>query len=296
MKAVFYGHVAKDKIHNRIRAGGPPNYGGVALADYFGTKPIAVTSCSVSDIPFFLKETKDKVKYVVETAQETTQFLIAEKKGLREMVLQERAADLTVFTEADVAILSPICSETNDHFVQMVRKNSEFLAIDIQGFVRSRSRGHVVFRSVDDFKAIISADIIKVSDYELPYLVSARFWSDGVQESLELLLSKGAEGACVYAKGVSYEIPAPVLPVVSSVGAGDVLLAFYAALRARQEVIPKALSIAMAAAAISTGYGGLPHSMAAQKIEELGHHLASKCHKEPASFQEIYLDNNSPRH
>ena len=304
MKVTIYGHVTLDDIEGELMIGGPPNYGGVILSDLFETRPIIVTSCNPSDMTRFIRETQDKLKYIVSLSKETTKFSFPRRGHEHEMELLAKADKIEAVVASDLAIISPVCREITNSVLKQVRSQSKFLAIDIQGFTRtgeigSVERGHFL----SDFHAIESANIIKASDYEIPFLLDLHHFNreelNQVLSSVEILVSRGRKGATVLYQGKKYDVSAPSVSYVNTTGAGDVLITTYAYLRAQDKSVQESLSYSVAVASISISYDGIPHSVSRDQVANLAHNLTSRIIESPiddiiAELNEMIPKESSP--
>ncbi len=286
MKVTIYGHVTLDDIEGELMIGGPPNYGGITLSDLFETKPIIVTSCNPSDMTGFIREAKDKLRYIVILSKETTKFSFPRRGHEHQMELLTKADKIEAVVASDLAIVSPVCREITNSVLKQIRSQSKFLAIDIQGFARTGEIG-IVEREyfLSDFHAIESANLIKASDYEISFLLDLHHFDRDelgqLLSSVELLISRGRKGATVLYQGKQYDVSAPSVSYVNTTGAGDVLITAYAYLRAQNTPIQESLSYAVAVASVSISYDGLPHSMSRDQVANLAHNLTSRITETP---------------
>ena len=279
MEVTFYGHITIDEIDGETMIGGPPNYGGVVIADYFGIRPLVITSCAATDITRFVKETKDKLQYIVELSKESTVFKFPKLGHENKMELLSKASPLRVLIPTDLAIVNPVCREISNPFINEVRSISKYLAIDVQGLVRNGELGEI--RRVPflkEYHFIQSANLIKSSNYELPYLIEGENeeFLQKMLNSMELLISNGHKGAVVFYDNKKYSVSSPSVTLVNTTGAGDVLIAMYAFLRAKNESIETALAYAVSAASSSISHDGIPHSMPSDQIDNIAHNLLSR--------------------
>ncbi len=282
MEVTFYGHITIDEIDGETMIGGPPNYGGVVIADYFGIRPLVITSCAATDVTRFVKETKDKLQYIVELSKETTVFRFPKLGHENKMELLSKASNLRVIIPTDLAILNPVCREVSNNFINEVRSISKYLAIDIQGLVRTGELGEIKRTNfLKEYHYIKSANLIKVSNYELPFLIEGENLEElqKMLSSMEVLVSKGHEGAVLIYNETKYEVSSPSVTLVNSTGAGDVLISMYAYLRAKNESIETSLAYAVAAASSSISHDGVPHSMPKDQIDNIAHNLLSRINK-----------------
>ncbi len=300
MKVTIYGHVTLDDIEGELMIGGPPNYGGIILFDFFEIKPIIITSCNPSDMTRFIRETQDKLNYIVSLSKETTKFSFPRRGHEHQMELLTKADKIEAVVASDLAIVSPVCREVTNGVLKQIRSQSKFLAVDIQGFTRTGEIGAVkrgYFLS--DYHAIESANLIKASDYELTFLLDLHHFNrDELRQllsSVEILVSRGRKGATIMHQGIKYDATAPSVSYVNTTGAGDVLIATYAYLRAQDKSIKEALSYAIAVASVSISYDGIPHSMSKDQIANLAHNIASRIVEDPIDNIIDELNNMIPK-
>lgn len=126
----------------------------------------------------------------------------------------------------------------------------------------ARARGLRVALSAAPFVAEIvvpllsDVDLLSVNAVELQQLIAALGSADRLPEGLDLLVTRGSEGAEYLAAGETQRVDALKVPVVDTTGAGDAFLGVFLAELDRGSVPGRALALASAAAALQVGRKG----------------------------------------
>lgn len=227
MRCLVLGHLVKDVIINKgtrvQRIGGGAYYSALALSKYC---KVRIATSVGEDFPSeWLKELENLgIDVLVTPSKESTsyelRYLDSDRRVLK---LISRAAKLKIpHNHYDLIIVNPVAGEVGAEELKHLLKSSRFVAIDLQGFVRSTEPGVVKPKEVDAsiFKG---AKIIHGDSKEISLL---RGFSP--EEFEVALITKGSKGGLAFIRGKAYEFTPPRADIDDSTGAGDVFLASFA--------------------------------------------------------------------
>jgi len=247
---VTVGHFAIDTISSpkvtpaRIVLGGPPTYVSVAAAK-LGAK-VSVISKVGDDFPNEYIEWLENnrvdlsgLKKATNTA--TTHFVLEYSNWKRKMKLEARAppicpTDIPSSLHAKIVHVAPIANEIWPRVVAKLRRSTEVLSLDPQGFVRNfdekgnvslgRWRNHQVLVQIDVFKSSIE-EIRAVTGVKDLKAAKKQIADSGVRI---VLVTRGLKGSMLLFADQLYNIP-PCKPktVVDPTGAGDAYIGAFLA-------------------------------------------------------------------
>jgi sugar/nucleoside kinase (ribokinase family) len=170
---------------------------------------------------------------------------------------------------ADLVQLGPL--HPGDLAPGIARGLSGRIGLDVQGLVRAgkRAQTHLAPADLEPFTAR-SVAVIKAGEAELSFALRAGETPEALLSRIgadELLVTRGARGATLVARGERNEIPAQPAGSGDPTGAGDVFLAAFLYARALGWPALRAAGLASRASAAKIGSGMLPADF---RLEEDG--------------------------
>lgn len=153
MKCLVVGHVVRDivKKGNKVleRLGGGAYYSALALSRFCDVEILT----SFSNLPEeWIKELESMAKLQVVPSETTTTYELTYLDGnRRRLKLLERASPIEELPdgEYDVLLMNPVAREVPPALVTSALKKFPFVAVDIQGFIRSSSPGEIQYQPID---------------------------------------------------------------------------------------------------------------------------------------------------
>ena len=228
MKIALFSHCAIDTItiggSNYEQIGGAACYGGIT-AKRFGFDVDLVTKFG-PEFPHkqYLSDNEIKFENAL-SKKNTTKFSIVIEDSDRELKLENQCEPIT-YTKinADGFIVSPIFHEISPDVFEKIKKDSNFLFLDPQGFLRRTDPENKIFLENTDVN-LNKVNAIKVNPDEARYLIGT-----SKIESLELLQKKGVEHAIytnkseisMLVKDRVYSITLPNKKIHDTTGIGDI--------------------------------------------------------------------------
>jgi len=247
---VTVGHFAIDLITSpeiaspKPTLGGPPTYASVAAAK-LGAKVSVISKVGEDFHDEYLEWLRANgvdlsgLKQVKNSA--TTRFILTYKKGQRKLQLQSRAPpiyprDIPDSLQTRALHIAPIANELQTTIIAKLRRLTEILSLDPQGFVRTfDKRGKVRLRSWKASQALEQVDIYKSSSRELRMVTKQRELPQAMREIRDLgakivMVTQGAKGTILLADNEFYRIPARKPRVFRDpTGAGDAFIGAFLA-------------------------------------------------------------------
>jgi sugar/nucleoside kinase (ribokinase family) len=224
MKIALFSHCAIDTITI-----GDSCYAGIT-ASRFKFDVDLVTKFG-SDFPYKQYLIDNKINF--ENAQSdkgTTKFAINIVGSDRTLKLENQCEPIE-YTEsnADGYLVSPIFHEISTETFEKIKKNSNFLFLDPQGFLRRTDSEKKVFLENTDMD-LSDVGAIKVNPEEAQHLVGT-----SNKESLQLLQKKGVEHVILtnktevsmLVKDRIYSITLPNKKIYDTTGVGDIFCAAF---------------------------------------------------------------------
>ena len=227
MKIALFSHCAIDSItigeSKYEQIGGAACYGGIT-AKQFKFDVELVTKFG-EDFPYEQYLTKNKIKFENSLSEKnTTKFLISILGSDRTLMIENQCEPIE-YTKinADVFLVSPIFHEISFELFEKIKRDSNFLFLDPQGFLR-RSSGKNIFLEHTDID-LSNVNAIKVNPEEAQHLVGS-----SKIDSLELLQKRGVEHAIftnkteisMLVKDRIYSITLPNKKIHDTTGIGDI--------------------------------------------------------------------------
>ncbi|MBA4453992.1 MAG: ribokinase [Nitrosopumilaceae archaeon] len=254
MKIALFSHCAIDTImigdSKYEQIGGAACYGGIT-ARQFKFDVDLVTKFG-SDFPYKQYLTDNKLNF--ENAQSekgTTRFSINIEGADRTLKLENQCEPIEYAKiNADGFLVSPIFHEISSETLKEIKKDSNFLLIDPQGFLRrTDSEKNVVLEDTDIDLSQVS--VIKVNPEEALHLTGS-----STEESLKILQKRGVEHAILTNKTeVSmlvndqiYSITLPNKKIYDTTGVGDIFCSAFCCTMLKEKDFVWALCFAGGAA------------------------------------------------
>ncbi|HUT05362.1 MAG TPA: PfkB family carbohydrate kinase [Nitrosopumilaceae archaeon] len=233
MKIALFSHCAIDTItigdSNYEQIGGPACYGGIT-AKQFKFDVELVTKFG-SDFPHKQYLTDKKINFENASSEhKTTKFSINITGADRTLMLENQCEPIE-YTKisADGFLVSPIFNEISTDTFEKIKRDTKFLFLDPQGFLRRIDSEKKVFLENTDVD-LSNVDTIKVNPEEAQHLVGS---SDN--EALGLLQKKGVEHVIftnktevsMLVKDRIYSITLPNKKIYDTTGIGDIFCATF---------------------------------------------------------------------
>ena len=254
MKIALFSHCAIDTImigdSKYEQIGGAACYGGIT-ARQFKFDVDLVTKFG-SDFPYKQYLTDNKLNF--ENAQSekgTTRFSINIEGADRTLKLENQCEPIEYAKiNADGFLVSPIFHEISSETLKEIKKDSNFLLIDPQGFLRrTDSEKNVILEDTDIDLSQVS--VIKVNPEEALHLTGT-----STEESLKILQKRGVEHAILTNKTeVSmlvndqiYSITLPNKKIYDTTGVGDIFCSAFCCTMLKEKDFVWALCFAGGAA------------------------------------------------
>ncbi|MGY5142335.1 MAG: PfkB family carbohydrate kinase [Nitrosopumilus sp.] len=227
MKICVLGHCAVDTIKiedsKYEQIGGSACYCGLT-ARQFGFDVELQTKFGKDFPKQYLSD--NKIKFInSESENDTTHFKIEINGSDRKLILENFCEDIIYeSTKCDGHLVSPIFNEISDNSLSKIKKDSNFLLIDPQGFLRRKdSQGNVFLDKTDLDLSNVNA--IKVNPEESEQIVSG-----SPDEKMMALQKKGVEyvlytnkvDVSLLVKNKIYSITLPNKEIHDTTGIGDI--------------------------------------------------------------------------
>jgi sugar/nucleoside kinase (ribokinase family) len=240
---VTVGHFAIDTIHLQSLAfpkqalGGPPTYVSVAAAK-LGAKVSVISKVgedfSNSYIEWLKNNSVDLSGLRQIKGAPTTQYIIKYRKnGSRKMQLKTRAPsifidDLPANLHAKAVHVAPIAGELSEETVTELRKATNILSLDPQGFVRSFDlKGNVRLRHWEGQITLEQIDLFKSSLNEVKSITGTKRLKVAMRKISDcgvkvVIATRRTRGCMLLFDGGFFSVPAyKSKRIVDPTGAGD---------------------------------------------------------------------------
>lgn len=246
----FAGGKGANQAVAAVRAGAKVAFAGAVGTDAFGDETVAAFETDGLDLRF-LKRTED--------APSGTALICVDENGKNQIVVVPGAnglvgteqIDSIDFSEFGIAVFQhEIPHETIWH-----------------GLKKAHEAGCITILNPAP-AAEVPTDILGMLDYLVPNEHELKIISEGggsFEEMVEEMLNKGvknlivtlgAKGAASFSREGTVSVPAPDLPVVDTVGAGDCFVGVFAASLYKEYGLKQSLGYASAGASLSVGTAG----------------------------------------
>ncbi len=227
MKCLVVGHITRDVIlHGGARTeriGGGAYYSAIAATRFCD---VEILTSIGRDIPRgWLESLSERgIKLHISPSPTSTVYELRYfDDGRRNLRLLSRATSIDTVPEGryDVVIINPVAGEITPKLLEELKEKAEFLALDVQGFIRRKKPGKVESKEIDASR-LKGADVLHADVSELGHLKN--FDPSDVDV---LLVSSGPESGKAYLHGIPYRYYPLKIDVKESTGAGDVFLAAF---------------------------------------------------------------------
>jgi sugar/nucleoside kinase (ribokinase family) len=239
---MMIGHFAKDRLvvdgHGEIASGGAVYYGSVALRR-LGVRVAVVTRLHPDDFPRLDELKQEGIQVFAVPAPETSGIEnIYDSADMERRICKPigfagpfQAQDIPDLPARIYLVASIIAGEVDLPLLKSLAKRGP-VAIDIQGFVRVRENGNLVFRQWSDMEEGLSyVTYLKVDRAEAELLTgltdmvaaASRLAGYGPQE---VVLTQSS-GVTVFADGQIHQAPFTPRSLAGRTGRGDTCFATY---------------------------------------------------------------------
>lgn len=294
-KAVIVaGHIAIDEIIDsadqeepRKAMGGAAAYSSLALTS-MGYANSIVTKIG-SDFPsnwsdFLLENGGVDVETSRIPGEKTTSFRIDRTVEPRKLWLLARCRELAArdfqsyiekTSHNQTLVLNPIAGEISLSLLDRVSKEFDFVLVDSQGFVRriSPKTSEVSLRSGFDISSLSGVDLLKADKQELCAWTGSRDVDSSIRQISKfvdyILVTSGGESVDLFENGkLKYKANPHTVDALDTTGAGDILLAIFAATYSETKDIKASLASSVSAASLSVRKFGVEKAILNRKEVE----------------------------
>ncbi len=275
------GNLTLDERGEWVGLGGTVAYGAWAALHF--TESVLVVSKVGRDFNISLLTPLQNLgaSFLIEVDGEETARFRREEEGLV-MVSPgpERYEGLPVHPENfDVVHLGPVSGELTEETVKWALK-SNFVAIDVQGVLRARTRGPIKLEN-GEWLLNNRLDLIHLNLEEASFLTGSEDPREAInylKKSFRgVLLTLGDKGSLVYFEDKLWRVPPLTIRLVDPTGAGDVYTASLAVLLSSGEGIRDSLSKSVALTSVILEHIGVPTELVPQEeIESRAERIKSK--------------------
>ncbi len=239
---IMIGHFAKDKLvvdgTSEIASGGAVYYGSVALRR-IGVRVAVVTRLHPDDFPLLDELKQEGVQVFATPAPETSGI----ENIYNSADMERRICKLLSFAgpfrreeipnlSAQVYLITPIIAgEVDLSLLQWLSARGP-VGLDVQGFVRVREDGHLIFRQWPDMaEGLAHVTYLKVDRAEAELLTGQTDLQAAARQlaaygPCEVVITQSS-GVTVYADGQIYEAPFTPRSLAGRTGRGDTCFATY---------------------------------------------------------------------
>ncbi len=170
----------------------------------------------------------------------------------------------------NVIFLGPVSGELDEQIVNEVK--GSFLALDVQGIIRSRESGPVTFQN-GEWIFDQEFDLIHLNEDEAIFLTGHKDPIRSLKRISEIskgvLLTRGEKGSLLWFDGGLWKVGPTKLKVVDSTGAGDVYTASLSILLAMGSSVDDSLAKSVALTTFILEHLGVPNRLISPKdLEE----------------------------
>jgi sugar/nucleoside kinase (ribokinase family) len=265
MKLGIFSHCTIDEIkiegNSYERPGGPACYCSLAarnlgfdveLATKFGT-----------DFTLIDQLQKNKIKFQnTPDSNPTTRFVLVINGDERTLWLQNVCSEIEYKTiDADGILVSPVFNEISKSTFEKIKKNSNMIFLDPQGFLRRVGSDKKIFFERTDVD-LANISVLK-SDPNEVFNLTGMHGMEGIQllrkKGIEYILYTNKRDVSLFYKERQYSINLPNIDIYDTVGIGDIFTATFCCTLLKERDALWALSFAggAAQAALESGQVGL---------------------------------------
>ena len=254
MKIGIYSHCTIDTIihgNNMYEVpGGPACY--CSLTARKQKFDVNLSTKYGADFPLTdsLLENKIRIEDKLSTS-DTTRFKIVLNDSDRKLFIQNKCEPLEFLDESNNGIIiSPVFDEITNELFKKIKKSSDFILLDPQGFLRRHNSENLIILKETKLD-LDSISAIKVSPNELFALTGAN--DDAALLSLQKLgvenvIFTNKQNISLLVKDKIYSIRLPNLELFDTTGVGDIFCAVFCCTMLREKDFLWALSFAGGAA------------------------------------------------
>ena len=239
---MMIGHVAKDRLivdgHEETASGGAVYYGSIALRR-MGVSVAVVTRLHPDDFAMLDELRQEEVQVFATPALETSGIINIYESADMERRICKSIGFAGPFQEEDIPNISAriyvaaliIAGEIDLPLLQSLAQRGP-VAIDIQGFVRVRNDGELVFRQWADMAEGLShVTYLKVDRAEAELITGQTDLQMAARQLAEYgpreVIITQSSGVTVFAEGHIYEAPFTPRSLKGRTGRGDTCFATY---------------------------------------------------------------------
>ena len=254
MKLDIFSHCAIDTIQindsEYVVPGGPACY--CSLTARILKFDVKLHTKFGSDFPFVNYLTDQKIVFEdALSTKPTTQFILNLVNSERTLFLQNKCEPISNITlDTDSVIISPLFDEISIEMFEQIKKNSNFVLLDPQGFLRRKNLENKIYLEEIDLN-LSNVSAIKVNPDELKCLTSASN-IDGVKilqkKGIDNVILTDRQNISLISKNKIYSIILPNLELYDTTGIGDIFCAAFSCTMLREKDILWALSFGGGAA------------------------------------------------
>ena len=239
---IMIGHFAKDKLvvdgTSEIASGGAVYYGSVALR-HIGVSVAVVTRLHPDDFPLLDELKQEGVQVFATAAPETSgieniynsadmERRICKQLGFAGPFRREEIPNLS----ARVYLIAPIIAGEVDLLLLRWLSAHGPVGLDVQGFVRVRENGHLIFRQWPEMaEGLAHVTYLKMDRAEAELLTGQTDLRAAARQLAaygprEVVVTQSS-GVTIYADGQVYEAPFTPRSLAGRTGRGDTCFATY---------------------------------------------------------------------
>ena len=193
----------------------------------------------------------------------------------RELAAQDFQSDSEKAPGPQTLVLNPIAGEISLSLLDRVSKEFDFVLVDSQGFVRriAPKSSEVSLRSGLDISSLSGVDLLKADRQELCAWAGSRDVDSSMRQISKfvdyVLLTSGGESVELFEKGkLMYRATPHAVDALDTTGAGDVLLAVFAARYSETQDLKDSLAFSVSAASLAVRKYGVEKAILDRKEVE----------------------------
>jgi len=275
MKLDIFSHCAIDTIHindiNYVVPGGAACY--CSLMANVLKFDISLHTKFGSDFPLVDYLTKKKIIIKNGLSEKpTTKFTLKILSASRTLFLDEQCEDVNYDSlNSDNVLISPIFSEISSDIFEKIKKDSKFILLDPQGFLRRKDSENKIYLEKTDLN-LSHVSAIKTSHDELRCFTNKREvegMKDLQKKGIENVILTDKQDISLLSQDKIYTIKLPNLELFDTTGIGDIFSAAFCCTMIKENDILWALSFAGGAAqsALESKQIGLEKIPSKQAVE-----------------------------
>ncbi|MGH9175379.1 MAG: PfkB family carbohydrate kinase, partial [Vicinamibacterales bacterium] len=252
-------------------------YGALVAARY-GLRAAILTRANLDRLDDTLRAQLDRltaeVEIVSQASRGMTTFTNSEVAGRRSQILHDWGGEIDLnglpplWRSARAIHLAPVANEIDPR--QVNRLAPQYLGCTPQGWLRRWDEDRlgkvrqVPLRLPADLVTRIDAIVVSSEEYALSRELVAEIGRRGLTA-----VTLGIQGAALVDRGREVDLPAFRVPVIDTVGAGDVFAASLFAARSVRESVSASARYAAAAAALTVRGAGIEFVPTREEVEDL---------------------------